>query len=157
MSTENEQPSDEQYEREAKQVQQALNYFNSLKEIAANRGYVILESWKCPKCEVANLYSHMGTETVPCVNCGHKHATTAPRIPADGEIGVVHYILALKMLRDVYAARSVELPPLADHEILQLCPDIRMLLARHRGMVLQEAVKKIDKLAEELAGLDGTE
>lgn len=150
------QPSDEEYEAEAKRVQQALNYFNSLKEVAASRGYVILESWKCPKCGIANLYSHMGTEVVPCVNCGHHHATIGPRVAADGEIGVMHYILALKMLRDVYGERAKELPPLADHEIMELAPEIRMLLARHRGQVIVEAMKKLDSVAEELAGLDGT-
>lgn len=159
MSEENdnaEQPSDEQFDREAKMVQQALNYFNSLKQVAAQRGYVILESWQCPQCKAANLFTHLGTEIVPCVNCGHKHATAAPRLPADGEIGVVHYILALKMLRDVYGERAKELPPLTDHELLALSPEIRMLLARHRGQVVVEAMKKLDSVAEELAGLDGT-
>ncbi len=146
--------SEDEMEAAAKRIQNQINYFGKLQQAALANGFVILEAWRCVQCKNDNLYSHCGVETVPCMTCGHRHATTGPRPPGKDEIGVIHYIMAEKMLRDVYAERATELPPLAEHEILALCPEMRTILARHRTMIVSETAKKLGNLAEELAGID---
>lgn len=115
--------------------------------MAAELGYVVIESTKCPHCQHTALYAHLFNERLTCQKCKGQYPSAVPRPPQEGEVLAEHYDAALNSLHRHCDKEIASLGQITDEELETYPEFVRTAMKR---FALREA-KKVLETAKKVA------